>query len=104
MKTIITYIITCLLGMFLSFIVNKIVKTIKGEKTERRALMILLQNNLTNLAYVCIELGYIMDYQLKLWCNMLAIYESLDGNDFVHSLDEIVKKLPVKTTNVLLKR
>lgn len=102
-ETILAYCITFFLGIALTYLVKVIPKTYKNEKNERAALMILLQNALTNLAYVCIDLGYIMDYQLKLWCNMLRAYEDLDGDDFVHSLDEIVKTLPVKTSNVLLK-
>lgn len=99
--SIIMYIITFLIGVVLTNIINKLVKTYKNEKTERAALMMLLQNNLTNLAYVCMDLGYIMDYQLQNWCNMLEAYEGLDGDGYIHSLDKKVKALEVKKTDVL---
>jgi hypothetical protein len=73
----------------------------KSEKAERKALRLLLQSNLTNLAYVCLELGYIMDYQLQSWSNMLGVYEQLDGDDYIHTLDVKIKQLEVKKTGVL---
>ena len=100
-QTIITYIITFLIGSLLTYLLSIIPKLFKSGKTERKALLMLLQNNLTNLAFVCIDLGYIMDYQLENWCNMLKVYEALGGDGYIHALDAIVKKLEVRKTNVL---
>jgi hypothetical protein len=100
-ETIIKYCITFFLGILLTHLVDKVTKMYKSEKAERKALRLLLQSNLTNLAYVCLELGYIMDFQLKSWCNMLEAYESLDGDDYIHTLDGKIKQLEVKKTGVL---
>ena len=100
-ETILAYCITFFLGIALTYLVKVIPKTYRNEKTERKALMMLLQNNLTNLAYVCMDLGYIMDYQLENWCNMLSAYEGLKGNSYIHTLDKKVKALEVRKTDVL---
>ena len=100
-NSIITYIITFLIGALLTYLIKVIPKQYKNERIEREALLMLLQNNLTNLAFVCIDLGYIMDYQLENWCNMLKVYEALGGNGYIHALDVIIKKLEVKKTSVL---
>lgn len=100
-ETILAYIITFFLGIALTYLVNVIPKTYRNEKTERAAIMMILQNILTNLAFVCLDLGYIMDYQLENWCNMLGAYEKLGGDGYIHALDKKVKQLPVRTTDVL---
>lgn len=101
LETIITYVITFLIGVLLTFIINKISKKYKSEKTEEKALRMLLQNNLTNLAFVCLDLNYIMDYQLENWCTMLEVYEAFDGDGFIHTLDKKIKLLSVKPSNVI---
>lgn len=100
-NSIITYIITFLIGALLTYLSSIIPKVLNGEKNEKKALIMLLQNNLTNLAYVCMDLGYIMDYQLQNWCNMLESYEGLGADGYIHSLDKKIKQLPVKTTDIL---
>lgn len=100
-KTILAYVITFFIGVFLTFIMNKISKKYKSEKVEGRALRMLLQNNLTNLAFVCLDIKYIMDYQLENWCAMLEVYEALDGDGFIHSLDKKIKSLPVKQSGMV---
>ena len=96
-NSIITYIITFLIGALLTYLLSIIPKIF----AQRKALMMILQNILTNLAFVCLDLGYIMDYQLENWCNMLEAYEKLGGDGYIHSLDLKVKQLEVKKTDVL---
>jgi len=98
-NSIITYIITFLIGALLTYLLSVIPKVF----AQRKAIMMILQNILTNLAFVCIDLGYIMDYQLENWCNMLSSYEKLGGDGYIHALDIKVKQLPVKTTDILQK-
>jgi len=100
-ETILTYIVTFLIGILLTSLIAGATDLFKGNKNERKALMMLLQNNLTNLAFVCLDLGYIMDYQLENWCNMLEAYEGLKGNGYIHALDTQIQKLPIKKTDVL---
>lgn len=98
-NSIITYIITFLIGALLTYLLSVIPKIF----AQRKAIMMILQNILTNLAFVCLDLGYIMDYQLENWCNMLNAYEKLGGDGYIHALDIKIKQLPVKTTDVLQK-
>ena len=96
-NSIITYIITFLIGCFLTSLIGLIPKL----KAYREAILMMLQHDLTNLAFVCIDLGYIMDYQLKSWSNMKRVYKLLGGNDYIDALDEKIKQLPVKATGIL---
>lgn len=96
-NSITTYIITFLIGVFLTALLGLIPKL----KAYKEAILMMLQHDLTNLAFVCLDLGYITDYQLKSWSNMKRVYKMLGGNDYIDALDEKIKQLPVKTTDVL---
>ena len=96
-NTAIGFITTTLLGYCLGLIK----KRKQSEKSQNDALKFLLQNSLTNIAYVYIEIGEIPDYVLKNWINLLEPYEELDGDGYIHELDKLVKNLPVKVTGVI---
>lgn len=104
LQTIITFIISGALGYCVSRIKDlkaRVEKKTKNEKAQNEALKTLLQNSLTNIYYVYSEIGEIPDYALKNWLNLLASYEALDGDDYIHELDTRIKKLEVKATGII---
>ena len=96
-NTAIGFATTTLLGYLLGMIINKV----KNEKQQNEALKCLLQNSLTNIFYVYNELGEIPDYALKNWINLMKPYEALEGDDYIHELDKIIKKMPIKVTGII---
>lgn len=79
---VIHYIVPMLLGYLLSSI--KIRK--KENESTRKALITLLQSNLTNTYYVYDTIKEIPNYIYRNWLNEFKVYEELGGNDFVHIL------------------
>lgn len=107
-STIITFLVSGALGYA--------VKTIKSykEKLERQrqeqkqnesvqnqALMMMLQNSLTNTYFVYEKIGEIPDYVYKNWLSMLKVYENLGGDDYIHVLAEKMKKWQLVKTDIL---
>lgn len=97
LNTAIGFITTTLLGYCLGVIRKKRV----SEKSQNEALKCLLQNSLTNIFYVYNEIGEIPDYALKNWINLMKPYEALDGDDYIHELDIMIRKMPVKATGII---
>lgn len=107
-ETILKAVITVLVSGALGFCISKIKdykKAINKKEEEKdlqkEAMMIMLQGNITNTFYVYDELGEIPDYVLKGWFNQKNIYEKLGGDDYVHVLEEKIKDLKIKRTDVL---
>ena len=107
LKVILTIVGCCATGVF-GFLVAQ-VKQYKKKESEDKAerelikngLKMLLQSNLTNVFYVHNELGKIEDYKLKNWYNELKEYYALDGNDYMHVLEEKMSKLEIIHTGIL---
>jgi hypothetical protein len=97
LKAIVGYIVPVILGYCLGLIKKRRIT----EKEQNEALKCLLQNSLTNIFYVYNEIGEIPDYALKNWLNLMKPYEALDGDDYIHELDKIIKKMPVKATGII---
>jgi hypothetical protein len=73
----------------------------KNESIQNMALLTLLQSQLTNTYFVYSELKQIPDYILKNWINLLKVYESLGGDDYVHTLEKKMQSWEiVKTDNL----
>lgn len=107
-ETIIKSAIGVIISGALGFCISKIKgykKTIKTKEEEKdllkEAMMIMLQGSLTNTYYVYEEIGAIPDYVLKGWLNQKKIYEMLGGNDYIHIIDEKMKDLKIKKTDIL---
>lgn len=109
-NTIVTFIISGTLGYC--------VKTIKSykeklqrqkeeqkanENVQNQALVMMLQNSLTNTYFVYQQLGEIPDYVYKNWLNMLKVYEGLDGDDYIHILADKMKEWEIVKTDILAK-
>lgn len=89
---IIHYIIPLLLGYLLSSIKSKK----KENDSTKKALITLLQSNLTNTFYVYDSVKEIPNYVYKNWLNEFKVYEELGGNDFIHVLAKKMEKWTIK--------
>lgn len=105
---IIGTIITVLLSAALGFCISKIKdyaskkKNDKNnEKAQNEALKMLLQNSLTHTYFVYQKIGIIPDYVYKNWLNSLKSYEDLDGDDYIHTLAEKMKKWKIEKTDII---
>ena len=102
--TILTFCLTTALGYCVSSIKNykeRIKKGKENEKVQNEALKTLLQNSLTNTYFVYNNIGEIPDYVYKNWLNLLGAYESLDGDDYIHTLAEKMSKWKIVKTDIL---
>lgn len=103
-NTTITFIISSILGYCVSVIKNykkKLNDKSKNESIQNMALLTLLQSQLTNTYFVYSELKQIPDYILKNWINLLKVYESLGGNDYVHTLEKKMESWEIVKTDIL---
>ena len=103
-STAITFIISSILGYCVSAMKNykkKLQDKQENEDIQNKALLMLIQNNLTNTFFVYNEIGEIPDYIHKNWMNLLGIYKKLGGNDYVHVLEEKMKSWKIIKTDIL---
>ena len=82
---------------------QRLKKKEENEDTQNKALLMLLQFQLTNTFFVYSEMGKIPDYVYKNWSNLLGIYEKLGGDDYVHVLEEKMKSWEFIKTDILTK-
>lgn len=75
----------------------------KNENVQNQALVMMLQNSLTNTYFVYEKLGEIPDYVYKNWLNMLKVYEGLDGDDYIHILASKMQSWKIVKTDILAK-
>ena len=104
LTVVITFITSGILGYCVSVIKNyrKKLEEKSGEnKLFKTALMIMLQNNLTNTYYAYENIGKIPDYVYKNWDNSRKIYEQLGGNDYIHVLADKMKNWDFEKTDIL---
>ena len=102
--TIITFLLTTMLGYCISSIKNykeKAKKSKDNEEIQNQALLTLLQNSLTNTFFVYANIGEIPDYVYKNWLNLLKAYESLDGDDYIHTLAKKMAQWKIVKTDIL---
>ena len=108
-KVVLTVVGTIATGLcgYLSAKVKEYRKKIKDKETnenvQNKALLYLLQNQLTNTFYVYNEIGEITDYVLRNWINSFKIYKQLGGNDYVDTLKEKMMTWKVVKTDILEK-
>lgn len=94
---VINYLLPILLGYCISVIKNYK----KKNDATNNALKIMLQNNLTNTYFVYSSKKKIPDYVYKNWLNMLKEYERLNGDDYIHVLDNNMKTWEIVRTDIL---
>lgn len=100
-EQIIIQIITYLVPLILGYLLKSFTNYFKKGKLEQKALMNLLQNNLTNTYFVYEKIGEIPDYVYKNWLNQLVIYEKLGGDDYIHEIAIRMKELRIIKTNII---
>lgn len=103
-KSVIGVVISGSLG-YCGCVIKNYKKKLKDKEVEydtvKEALKTLLQSNLTNTYYVYEKIGRIPDYVYKNWLNELRIYKALGGNDYIHILEEKMKKWEFIVTDIL---
>ncbi len=106
-STIITFLVSGALGYSV-----KVIKEYKkkkeqcdeNNKIQNQALVMMLQNSLTNTYFVYQQLGEIPDYVYKNWLNMLKVYEDLGADDYIHILAQKMKSWNIVGTDILIKK
>lgn len=103
-STIITFVISGMLGYFVSTAKsykNKLHTKAENESLQNKALLTLLKNNLTSTYFVYNELKQIPDYVYQNFLDELIVYESLGGDGFVHKIAEKMEKWEIVKTDIL---
>ena len=80
---------------------DKIKTKEENEKVQNIALQTLLKSQLTNIYFVYSELKEIPDYIYQNFLDMLKVYESLDGDGFIHTLARKMENWEIIKTDVL---
>ena len=96
-------IIKSVISVVVSGGVGYLISQVKGLKSIKNSLMIMMQSNLTNTYFAYEKIGKIPDYVYKNWLNELKGYESLNGDDYVHVLANKMKDWEIVKTDILEK-
>ena len=105
-NTTVTFIVSSILGYCVSVIKNykkKLQESKKNDNIQNMALLTLLKGNLTNTYFVYSELKQIPDYAYQNFLDTLAVYESLGGNGYCHTLAKKMEDWEIKKTEILHK-
>jgi len=97
LKSIISYLVPAIIG----FLIAKLTNYKKKNDGLKNGLKTLLQSNLTNTYFYYEPFKKIPDYMYKNFLNELKAYENLDGNDYVHTIAEKMKKWEITRTDIL---
>lgn len=107
-NTIITFVVSTLLGYCLNAIKNykktlneKAKSKTKNEILQNKALLTLLKNNLTSTYFIYSELKRIPDYVYQNFLDELEVYESLGGDGFVHKIAKKMENWELLKTDIL---
>lgn len=102
--TCVSVILSSLLGYSISAIKNyrqQLRKSRKNEVIQNIALQTLLKDNLTRIYFKHSPNKQIPDYVYQNFTDMLKVYESLDGDGFIHTLAEKMKTWEIIKTDIL---
>lgn len=103
-NTIITFIISGLLGYCVNVIKNykkKLKEKTSNETIQNIALQTLLKSQLTNTYFVYNELKEIPDYVYQNFLDMLKVYENLGGNSYIHTIAKKMEQWEIVKTDIL---
>ena len=103
-KAIISYVVPLILGYCFSRIKvykDKLKNAKKNENIQNVALQALLKSQLTNVYFVYSELKQIPDYAYQNFLDMLKVYESLDGDGFIHTIAKKMESWEIVKTDIL---
>lgn len=102
--TIISFIVSGLLGYCVSLIKNyrgQIIANKEKEQLQNVALRSLLKSQLTNTFFVYNETKSIPDYVYANFLSMLKVYESLGGNGFIHNIAKKMENWEIIKTDIM---
>lgn len=111
-KEIITKIVVTSVGAFTTAVIGYLTAKVKiyqgtikrkteNEKIQNMALQALLKSQLTNIYFVYSEIKKIPDYAYQNFLDLLKVYESLDGDGFIHNLAKKMESWEITKTDVL---
>lgn len=107
-QTILNTIITTLVGGIIGYCVSSIKKYKEKLNTEKKneniqniALQTLLKNQLTNTYFVYSELKKLPDYVYQNFLDLLAVYEQLGGNSYIHTIAHKMENWEITKTDIL---
>ena len=103
-NTTITFIISSILGYCVSVIKgykNKLKDKTTNEMLQNVAIKTILKSQLTKTYFVYSELKQIPDYVYQDFLDMLKVYESFNGNGFVHTLAKKMEDWEIVKTGIL---
>lgn len=111
-QTILSTTITALVSAILGYCVSTIKKYREKIKTDKEtdkekediqniALQTLLKNQLTNTYFVYSELNKIPDYIYQNFLDLLAVYEQLGGNSYIHTIAHKMENWEISKTDIL---
>ena len=104
--TIITFVLSSILGYCVSLMRNykkKLEEKQKSENIQNIALLTLLKGNLTNTYFVYNELKQIPDYVYQNFLDTLSVYEGLGGDGFIHTISKKMEEWEIVKTDILVK-
>lgn len=93
--------LTTALSVLVSSLVVYCINQVKGFTAIKKALMIMLQSNLTNTFFAYEKIGKIPDYVYRNWLNELKEYETLGGDDYIHALAKKIESWEIVKTDIL---
>lgn len=103
-STVITFVISGMLGYFVSSAKNyknKLNSKKENENLQNKALLTLLRNNLTTTYFVYNEVKQIPDYVYQNFLEELDVYESLGGDGFIHNIAKKIEMWDIVKTDLL---
>lgn len=107
-QTILNTTITTLVGIILGYCISTVKKYREKIKTDKEkediqniALQTLLKNQLTNTYFVYSELNKIPDYIYQNFLDLLAVYEQLGGNSYIHTIAHKMENWEISKTDIL---
>jgi len=100
-KEVILAVIKYLVPLIMGYLISLLRNYSKKDKLSQKALMTMLQSNLTNTYFQYEKKKQVPDYIYQNWTNELQVYEELGGNSYIHNLAERTKDWKIVRTNNL---
>jgi len=97
LTTILSVIITFIVSSLLGYVTG----IIKNESVQNKALLTLLKTNLTNVFFVYSDKKEIPDYVYQNFNDELAVYETLGGDGFIHTMAKKMENWEIIKTDIL---
>ena len=100
-KEIILAVIKYLVPLIMGYLISLLRNYSKKDKLSQKALMIMLQSNLTNTYFQYEKKKVVPEYIYQNWTNEFKVYRELGGNSYVCDLAERAKDWKIVRANNL---